>query len=402
MSLTSKTPLFKIIVNTLLSLLLLGAGYVAATKLMQSAPKAKQKSREPRALLVQTRTIAPQANRADIHTTGSVEAAWKTVLSSQVSGEIVTVNPDLVPGNCVHEGTLLITIDPTDFKAALLETQSSLIQAEADLRLEAGEQAVAREEYKLLGREMSPQQQALALREPYLKKAQAVVQTAEAAYVKAQKDLNRTQIRAPFDGIISSKSAAAGMRAAAGTELLTMIDTSVFWIRAEVDRDDLRLIRFADVKGRGGSQVQIVPLDYEGRETARRGRVLRLLPEVDTASRRATVLIALDDPLLLKAEAGERHLPIPVGELVDVTIAGRVIENSVKLPYNLLRSHATVWVMKEGRLKIVPVKILHRGRESVLVGGLKGGEAIVMTGIKAPVEGMLLKRLAPEPADRAQ
>ena len=132
------------------------------------------------------------------------------------------------------EGAALLRIDPADYQAALRQRRSELAQARADLELEQGRQAVAEQDFELLGEELDEGNRHLVLRQPQLKQARARVDFAEAALRRAELDLQRTRISAPFDAQILSRDVATDSQVSTGDSLARLVATDRYWGSASV------------------------------------------------------------------------------------------------------------------------------------------------------------------------
>jgi len=198
-----------------LAIAVLAGGIVFAGYLLRTGPKAGRRNPEPRALLVSVSEVARSRERAVVHAMGTVRAAQTINLQPRVSGEIVEVTPECIPGGMLKEGSVIARIDPADYQLAVeqqtteverltallaqrraelaqresdvataasaiqqrasevLKAQNELVKAEAALRIEQGQQAVARREYELLGKKLSEADLDLVLRKPQLLTAEA-------------------------------------------------------------------------------------------------------------------------------------------------------------------------------------------------------------------------------------
>ena len=103
------------------------------------------------------------------------------------------------------KGDLLLRIDPADFENAVSISKSELEQAEASLAIEEGRQSLAKKELALLEGTIDEINRALVLREPQIASIRAEVNAAQAAVERAQLDLDRTSVFAPFDAQILSR-----------------------------------------------------------------------------------------------------------------------------------------------------------------------------------------------------
>lgn len=367
----------KRLIQVVLVFILVVGGWAVARYLVATAPKAERKAQPTRAVTVETVTLSSGTQTVLIDTTARISAARDLTLFPEVTGTVEKLNPRLRPGETFSNGTVLLELDDDDFQLALREAQSGLKTTEADYEMEQGEQARARHEYAIAGKSISPEYEALALRKPQLKKAKAAIEKARAIRDQAQINLERTKIRAPFDGTLTELSIAPGSRVAATTPLLKLIDSKRLWLYAEVNDVDMRYIEFANEQGTGGSIVTIPNTDITG-------RVLHRLPDVDSASRKPRVLIEIEGD---DASAG-----LAVGSFTRVHISGRLLPESFTLPWPLLRDNDTVWLMGDSKkLTIKQVEVLHRGRETVIVRGLSDGARIVKTNLSGAVEGIQLR-----------
>lgn len=104
---------------------------------------------------------------------GTVEAAREIELSPQVSGQVISVADDFIPGGFVEKGDLLLEIDPADYLNRVAMRQSELAQSLAELEQERGQQVAAKQEFALLGEEVDSSNRALILREPQIRIAEA-------------------------------------------------------------------------------------------------------------------------------------------------------------------------------------------------------------------------------------
>jgi len=378
--------------KTLLPLLVLGAAAATVSWMMQTASRAERTERPRQARLVEVVTAQAGSQRIDVQAQGTVRAARQTVVRPQVTGELVEVNESLEPGGHVARGELLVRIEPRDFELAVQMARSDLEQAEAELMIEQGNQAVAEREYELLDQELSEQERALVLRRPQLATARARLSQAQAELDDAELDLERTRISAPFDALVMEESVDIGTRLnSTQSEIATLIGTDRFWVELSVPQSDLRWIELPDGNAPGARVILRQPRAW-GEGVTREGRVLRLLSDVSERGRMARLLVAVEDPLAL--EPDKRGKPrLIVGQYLQAEISGRTIPNAIALDRGLLRQDDRVWVMNDdNRLEIRSVDVARRGYGRVIItDGLREGERVVATDIAAAAEGMALR-----------
>jgi len=360
--------------------------------LLATSPQAAR-SKPPRlARLVQVVELQTRTCTVTVKQNGQVCPAQQVTLQPQVSGRIVEVNEDVVPGTAVRAGQRLMAIEQRDYDIAVRQRHADVVKAQRDLKAEQGSQAVAKQEYELLGEVLTEQDRELVLREPQLAAAEAAVESAQAAYEKAQLDLSRCEITAPFNAIVQQRHVDLGATVSSNAPLVTLIATDQAWVEVKVPIGQLAWLTIPRANGQAGSNVTLRnPLAW-GPDRVRMGRVLRLHGEVEPLGQMTKLLVVVDDPFCLKQENRDKP-KLLMDTYVSAEIEGRQLENVFEVARPHFREGDTVWIMnQENELEIRPVDVAFRGQETVYVsGGVVEGERLVTTDIAAPVAGMLLR-----------
>lgn len=385
--------------RVLLPLLVVALGAAVAIALVDTAPRASRKPAAEQARLVRVQPVSTGDAVAEVEAMGVVVAAREVVLQPQVSGEVLWISDELVPGGRLRKGEELLRIDPADYRLAVRQRESELAQAQSELKIEQGQQIIARREFELLGEPEAGEDTALMLRKPQLQSVRASLAMAEAALDRARLDLERTGIRAPFNAIVQSRSVNAGTRVTVSSTLATLVGTDRYWLELSVPVDQLKWLEIPGQAGGRGSPVRIYDEAAWGRQQYRTGRIIRLAGDLEAEGRMARVLVAVDDPLALQPEHdGEPVLLL--NSYVRAVIEGRELPQVVRLDRSLLRDSDRVWLMDaDDRLQIRDIEVLFRGPDSVLVGGgLSDGDRVVATDLSAPVAGMALRTAGREDA----
>jgi RND family efflux transporter MFP subunit len=382
--------------TVLLCLVIIAAGAMGAVTLIRTAPKAQKRPPQKLAPLVSVRQVYPDTQQVVIEAMGSVVPERDLTLKSRVAGEIVHVHPEFSVGGIIRKGELILQIDDLDYKLIIAQKQRAVADARYALKLELGRQDIARHEWGLLNgsESISEADAELALRKPHLEKAQADLAGAQADQQAAQLQLERTRIYAPFNAIVRSTMVEKGSQVAAQEILATLAGTDEYWIQASVPVDRLQRIEIRDREGRPGAQARIV---YRG-GAERKGRVVKLLSDLETEGRMARLVISVKDPLGLKGPAD--GLPaMLIGEYVRVQIQGQQIDSAYRIPRTALRDNAYVWVAgKDDRLEVREVRTIWRDTQTVMLKeGLQPGDRVVYSDLATPVPGMDLKIESREP-----
>mgnify|MGYP006287809651 CR=1 FL=1 len=362
----------------LVPLLILGLGILVAVYFIKTRPVVTRSSPKPRPVPVQVSTARLQNAPVEISSMGTVIPSRKITLQAQVSGQVVSMAENFLPGGRVGHQAQLLVIDPSDYDIAVQKQESAVARARADLSLEQGQQEVARQEYRLLRQSTDTplEESDLALRKPQLLQARANLASAQADLDQARLNLSRTRVTAPFKALITERNVNLGSLVNAQDNLATLVSTDEYWIEVLIP---LSRLGFLDLGQPDGCAVQISSQTGPGRWS---GQTIGLTGTVDEESRMATVLIAVSDPL-------DAPQPLMLGDYVTAVIQGRSLSQVMVLPRSALRQGDTVWLHDQGRLRMQKVETAWKDPEKIYLGaGLKPGQQVVISDISTPVQGM--------------
>lgn len=291
--------------------------------------------------------------------TGSVQPEKRADLRAEVAA-VVT---QLLKGNgeAVRKGDLLMRLDDTAIRESLQSADAGLRAAQ-----QAFEQAQRQvERLKTLQAQGMTSAQALDDAEGRRNAAQSELVAARSRVVSAQQQLRRTEVRAPFDGVVSERKASVGDTAQVGKELLKVIDPRSMRFEGLVSAD-----RMAEIKI--GQRVSFRVNGVDGVEFA--GKVQRVDASANSVTRQVEVLVTFDDAAQAPRVAG-------------LYAEGRIEGSGAALPMlaesSVVRrgTDTRVWrVGKDGRLALVPVQLGERDPrtgELPLVSGLAEGDQIL-------------------------
>ncbi|MCP4750562.1 MAG: HlyD family efflux transporter periplasmic adaptor subunit [Proteobacteria bacterium] len=398
----SVRTLFKLIIVVLI----LGGGGMAAKKLIETKPVAKRKPISVGSPLVEVKTVHPVQRRVQIMAMGTVIPAKEVIIQPQVAGPIMEMNPRFVPGGKFKGGEVLLKIDPRDYQIALNFKKSEMVRAQVEMEVEQSRQTIAKKEWRLLGSEIrtSKAGRDLALRKPFMKTAKAVLASARIGIRKAELDIERTVVTVPFNASVREKFVDLGQQVGPGGRLATLVGTDEFWIQISVPVGQLSWISIPGTNADVGSNVVIIhEMKTTKTQIRRKGRVVRLLANLDPVGRMARILVTVDDPLGLNIGEGKKKPPLLLGAYVNVEIYGPLIENVFEVDRKALRENDRIWIMTpKHKLAIKKVNVVWRRKDDVLVRGIRSGSQIITSRIPAPVAGMVLKLSTVEPANAAK
>jgi RND family efflux transporter MFP subunit len=202
---------------------------------------------------------------------------------------------------------------------------------------------------------------------------------------KAQLNLARTKITAPFNAIVRAKHVDIGSQVSGQDRLAELVGTDEYWIQASMPVDRLNWIMIPRNSGETGAKARI--FYRNGIELT--GTVIKLLGELESEGRMARVLVEIKDPLGLNA-TGKKRPPLLIGEYVRMEIEGRQLKNVYRIPRAALRDNTRIWlVSNDGKLEIRDVETLWRDAQTVLLtDGLQPGEQLIVSDLSKPVNGI--------------
>lgn len=382
------------VVRSIVPVALIGVGIYGAIRFNESGTVQSVGSpdRAESARPVEIVVAKQQDNRVVINAMGTVMPAREAILRPRVSGMVIEQNDAFVPGAFLSEGDFVLQIDREDYEQAIQQREAELARAQANLKIELGDQALAREELELLELDIPDVNRELILRIPQVDQAKAEVRSAEAALKRARLDLERTTISAPFDGSIVERSITAGNNIDQGDAIATFVGSDRYWVELAVPS---RVLRWIDLPSQAqplGSSVIMRNTRAWSPDATREGQVTQLVARLEENSRQARVIVEIADPTARKPEnAGQPVLLLD--DYLECELNGRLLPDSFRIARDYVREGDTVWIANaEDRLSIKTVEIAYRGNDYVYItGGLSDGDRVIRTNLLAPVEGMLLR-----------
>lgn len=366
---------------------LVGAG-VGVKIMMDTAPHASRATPQRIARLVETREVWRTQGRAEIHVRGEVMPALEVTITPQVSGKVIEISDQLVPGGYFSAGDTMLVIDDRDYAYTLEQRRTELARAQANLVLEKGSQDVAAREYEVLGQDLSESDRALVFREPQLEIAEAAVNSAQAMLDDAKLDLERTQVNAPFDSLVVNENVDLGANLNAQAMIARVVGTDRYWVEIAVPQSELRWIDLPN-GDTPGSEVIFTHTRVWGPDKSRTGHVIRLLPELTETGKMSRLLVEVDDPMSLKPENAEQPRLL-VGQSLEAQVLGRNVDNVFSIDREHIHDENNVWVVtKENTLSVRQITVAFQGRDVALVeSGLENGERIITSNVSVVSDGM--------------
>lgn len=319
---------------------------------------------------------------------GTVRAHYTTTITPQVSGVIIAIHPNFEDGAFFKKEDVLAELDPADFKVAVSSAESGVARAQAALIQEEARAKQARLNWDDLGYDEEPSD--LVLRVPQLKEAKANVDAAQADLDQALRNLERTKIRAPFDGRVQKRAIGLGQAVGSSTPLGEVFATDFAEIRLPLSPRQLAYVMLPSQEGDAPVKVTLTDAVAGENSPLWEATIVRTEGALDESSRELFAIARIDDPFSVKSG----RPPLLIGQPVRATIEGSKLHEVFVIPRNALRGVNRVYLVDREnpsiqRTQIDPIW----STEEVLVvrDGLEVGQWLSITRLpyapdEAPVE----------------
>ena len=290
--------------------------------------------------------------------TGSIEPERRADLRAEVSAVVLAVLKE--NGDPVKRGDLLVRLDQTSIRDSLTAAEASMSAA-----AQAYEQAQRQYERMVKLREtgvVSAQQ--VEDVEVRRNTAQSDREAARTRVVTARQQLQRTEVRAPFDGIVSDRKVSAGDTAQVGKELVKVIDPSSLRFEGYVSADSVGELKT-------GQHVWFRIHGFTDREF--NGTITRVNPAANITTRQVEVLVSFDDA---------KEQPNVAGLYAEGRIETRSAAALTVPSASLVREgdQAFAWRVNAGKLQKVALTLGERDARSgafALKSGLNEGDKVL-------------------------
>jgi membrane fusion protein (multidrug efflux system) len=319
------------------------------------------------------RVVAPGRVATGPIVTGSIQPERRADLRAEVAAVVTQILKD--NGEPVRAGDLLVRLDDTSLRDALASAD------EAQRAASLAEDQAARQVQRLKTLQQQGMVSTQALEDAQIRHnaAQSDLVAARARVVSARQQLQRTSVRAPFDGVVSERKASVGDTAQIGKELLKVIDPRSMRFEGLVAADRLGELKVGQAVR---FRVNGVAQDAEFR-----GRVQRLDAAVNTTTRQVAIVVGFDDPAAAPRVAGLfAEGRVDTGGAPMLTLP----ENAVVRTGDV----AHVWRVDDRRIVRTAVRLGARDARSgevPVLDGLKAGDRVLRNPGSALVDGQAIE-----------
>ncbi len=358
------------------------ASVIFAVMMVNKKEVKKRRSRLP-VPVVKTVKAVSASRRVILSGEGTVRPFRQISLVPQVSGKTVWISEALVDGGKFLESETLLEIESTDYRLTVKSAEARVKDLESKLQLTIEEAEAAKEEWALANNNNSSPPPLVA-KQPQLAAARAGLAAGKADLERAHLNLDRTKIRAPFDGRISSKNVDLGQFVTPGIILGSMYSIEAAEIPVPMRVEDLfwfQVPGFTSDEGPGSSVI--VHAVIAGKNLTWQGTIVRAEGFLDSRTRLINVIVRVETPY-------KTLPPLAMGLFVSVEIEGHELENAIVLPRTCVHEDDILWIINdESRLIFRKIDIARFENDDVWIkSGIDDGDLIITSYIKIVTDSM--------------
>ena len=332
-------------------------------------------------MTVEVERIKPVDYQVIVDSFGVVKPRTNSALVAQVAGQITYVSPTFREGGFFEKGDVLLKIDDRDHQAEVKIAQSGFMTAKQQYLEEQARANQAGVDWSRLGSGKSASD--LVLRKPQLAAAQAKMLSAEAQLEKAQLNLERTTVVAPFAGRILKQNVDIGQVVARNNTLAQIYAADYVEVRLPIKNNDLALMNLPETyrnekaeQGQGSGIAVTLHSDLIG-EQSWQGELVRTEGAIDSNAQQLYVVAQIADPY-----SSDHNAPVKIGQYVSAKIAGKNLQSALVIPSRAIYQGSYVYVVADGVLKRKEIETRwHNGIDSVIESGLEFGDELVLTSL---------------------
>ena len=446
----------KELIRNLLPLGILCVGVAGFAAIQSSRRPPERKTIETAVPLVETVTVDTSPDGLEIKVDGLVVPYREISLAAEVAGRVKTKTANCQAGHYVTKDTLLFELDPRDYELEVRRLKLEVQQAEADLAELAVEMnnaeallSLSEEEVALQKRQLDRvtkifernassastlddarraeltarntrqlQKNQLDKLQTHKLKLQQAKELAAARLEQAELNLSRTQIVAPIDGVIISEHVEEDSFVQAGTQLVTIDDTSTAEVQCNLRVEELRWVwDQAEDKNKSAGEAALpgqryrlpkLPVKVTYNLGDRKYTWSGYLSHydglgLDERTRTVPCRIVVEEPRGAIDEnnpsSGAGQAPVLLrGMFVNVSMQIRPDHPLLEVPERAIRPGNVVWRYDDGKLQVTPVKIARLMTDTAIiepsVSGLQAKEQVIVSPLAVAIDGMAVKEQA--------
>ena len=362
------------IITIVIAILLLVGSFFLAKNLIDNKNKPKPQVNKI-VKTVFTETVTNKTIPILITANGNLVAENKIELFSEVQGVLIQNSKDFKSGTTYKKGETIIKINSDEFYTNLQAQKSNLFNAITavmpDIRLDFPSEYQKWQNYLQnfnTNKSLQKLPETTSEKEKFFISGRGI-NTAYYNVKNLEVKLNKHNLRAPFNGILTESLVNPGTLIRVGQKLGEFIDPSVYEIAVSVKSEFRDLLQV-------GKQVELYNL---GKTKTWIGKVIRINGKVDTSTQTIKAFIEVNGKDLKE------------GQYVEIALQAKAEENAFEVSRNLLIENSKLYIVKDSILDLVNVNLIFENEKSIIVKGLANGTVLLSKPVPGSHIGMLVK-----------
>ncbi len=355
-------------IHLLVTAIIFMCTFAIIAAMFSSKPNVKKwGSRPPASVGVETINLEASSYPVWIESYGSADPLTRTQLVSDVSGRVISVSNNIRAGASFKAGETLLTIDPRDFEIEVDVAKSLVADAWVKYKQELAQADIAEHDWNVKPGTVEGRE--LALRKPQVAAALAGYDAAKARLAKAELNLERTEVKAPFDGKVLKQMVDLGQVLNPSQTIADIYSTDYIEVRLPVKAQDLAHINLpADITNLDDiNQTNLPNVTFEGELGGTtytwQGKLVRSEGAFDASTRMLYLVAKLDNPFV-----STNQLPaLRVGQFLRAKIQGKALNNVYAIPRSAVSQNNMIAVAEKGLLKKHKINPLWTDANSVII-----------------------------------
>ncbi|PML54832.1 efflux RND transporter periplasmic adaptor subunit [Vibrio lentus] len=272
--------------------------------------------------------------QAEVVGYGEAKSRYELMFSTEVGGRVETISSQFETGQVISQGEVIANIDSTSYQQAVTQAKANVAQAQLDLLEEQRQGEQAKSEWQRSGLSGEPDSP-LVLREPQLAQVTAALENAKLELVKAQQDLEKTTLVAPFDSLVVSRDVQPGSYAQTGAQIATLYSVDEVEVSVPLSENQWLSLPNSD-NTQLKEQPWPVTLSSSDGQYQWQGYVERVEQHLQQDTRQRSLIVKVDNPL-------EQEKDLYPGTFVQAIISGKQLTQLWELPASALSQQGDLW-----------------------------------------------------------
>ena len=365
-------------------IIVVSLGVLICFVLIKCSPEVKPEEAKRVIPTIDTMVVKPRSEEIIIESQGIIIPRTESQLYPEIRGEVVYVSPKLDEGSSFKKDDILLRIDSRDYELDIKTAEANLDDAKTALSIAQAESNFEREQWE---QSNSGAASDLRLKIPQLKKAESTVEAAEANLEKLKRNLEKTTIRAPYDGLVRKKNIDRGTVIGPGYLIANIYAIDYVEVKLPVPDEDLAFLEIpldvTQINKKNQHKIKLTG-SLGGKNIVWEGSIVRMEAEIDSKSRMVILIGRISDPY-------EHQTPLRVGQFVEAEITGIKYDNLYRVHREFIKNSNEIVAVNtlDSTLIFKEVNILRYDNDTALIDeGLTNEILVCITDLDVMYSGM--------------